>query len=131
MSYLVDSDWVVEFLKGRVQAQRLFQDLAAEGLAISLITYGEVLEGIFFGRDRAKEDEIFQQFLQGVLVVPLTEPSMHRFAELRGQLRRDGNLIGDMDLLIASTALAHDLTLVTRNRRHFERVPGLQLYGVS
>lgn len=34
----------------------------------------------------------------------------------------------DPDLLIAATALHHDLTLVTRNRKHFERIPGLDLY---
>jgi predicted nucleic acid-binding protein len=56
---------------------------------------------------------------------------MERFGRIRGQLRRDGNLVGDMDLLIASTAIAHDLTLVTRNRRHFERIPGLELYQDS
>ena len=56
---------------------------------------------------------------------------MRRFAAVRGQLRRDGNLIGDMDLLIASTALVNNLTLVTRNRRHFDRVPGLELYQDS
>jgi len=37
-------------------------------------------------------------------------------------------MIGDFDILIAATALHHDLTLVTRNRRHFERIPNLALY---
>ena len=37
-------------------------------------------------------------------------------------------MIADMDILIAATAIAHDLTMLTRNRRHFERVPGLRLY---
>jgi tRNA(fMet)-specific endonuclease VapC len=39
-----------------------------------------------------------------------------------------GRLISDMDLLIAATAMHHNLTLVTRNHRHFERVPNLRLY---
>jgi predicted nucleic acid-binding protein len=42
-------------------------------------------------------------------------------------LRRQGNLIPDFDLLIAATALRHDLTLVTRDTAHFERIEGLQL----
>ena len=44
-------------------------------------------------------------------------------------LRRQGQLIPDLDLLIAATALAHDLTLVTRNRHHFERIPDLRLHS--
>ena len=54
---------------------------------------------------------------------------MRRFARLRGELRQRGLLIPDPDILIAATALTHNLTLVTRNRRHFERIPDLPLYS--
>lgn len=53
---------------------------------------------------------------------------MKHFARIRGELRRQGLGIPDADLLIACTALAHDLTLVTRNFRHFERVPALRIH---
>lgn len=53
---------------------------------------------------------------------------MERFAETRALLRRRGQGLADFDLLIAATALRHDLTLMTFNFRHFERVPGLKLY---
>ena len=56
---------------------------------------------------------------------------MRHFAEVRGRLRLEGQLITDMDLLIAATALANSLTLVTRNIRHFARIPGLELYQRS
>jgi predicted nucleic acid-binding protein len=48
------------------------------------------------------------------------------FGRLRALLRLQGTLIPDLDLLIAATALQHDLVLLTRNRRHFDRIPGLQ-----
>jgi predicted nucleic acid-binding protein len=47
---------------------------------------------------------------------------------IRGDLRRVGRRLEDTDLLIAATALEHDLMLVTRNVNHFARVPGLRLY---
>ncbi len=53
---------------------------------------------------------------------------MERFAELRAYLRRRGQLIPDFDLLIGATALQHNLTLLTFNRRDFERIPHLALY---
>ena len=77
------------------------------------------------------QEEVLQRLLLGVSILSLTEFTMMEFASSRGQLRRDGNLIGDMDLLIASTAIENDLTLVTRNQRHFDRVPGLDLYQDS
>ncbi|MER3559173.1 MAG: hypothetical protein C4336_06790 [Armatimonadota bacterium] len=53
---------------------------------------------------------------------------MARFAEIRAHLRRRGELIPDFDLLIGATALVHDLTVLTFNLRHFQRIPELKLY---
>ena len=53
---------------------------------------------------------------------------MKIFAELRSDLRRQGQLISDFDLLIAATAVHKGLTLITRNRRHFERVANLLMH---
>jgi tRNA(fMet)-specific endonuclease VapC len=59
----------------------------------------------------------------------MREPGLLTSREHRAQLRAQGTTIADLDLLIASTALYHDLVLVTRNLRHFRRVPGLRIYG--
>lgn len=128
MTYLIDSDWVASFLKGRPEAQDLFQLLAAQDMAISLITFGEIYEGIYYGQNVQQHEAIFRRFLHGVLILPLNRPIMQQFARLRGELRRSGQIIGDFDILIAATALHHDLTLVTRNRAHFQRIAGLTLY---
>lgn len=60
--------------------------------------------------------------------MPVSEAIAEIFADRRSTLRRRGMPIADLDLLIAATAIEHDLTLLTHNRRHFERVPGLRLY---
>ena len=99
MKYLVDTDWVAEYLKGRDPAVQTLEAMAPEDLAISLITYGEIYEGIFFGRDPKQSERVFRQFLRSVDVLPLTKPIMRRFARIRGQLRRQGLLIPDPDLL--------------------------------
>ena len=131
MTYLVDSDWVADYLKGRSEALALLRSLEAEGLAISIITYGEIYEGIYYGPNAQSHEAGFRQFLRGVKVVPLTRQTMHQFARVRGQLRRKGQLIGDPDLLIAATRLCPGLTLVSRYHKHFERIPGLQLHQSS
>jgi predicted nucleic acid-binding protein len=92
------------------------------------VTYGEIYEGIYYGRDPAGTERVFRQFLRAVDVLRLTRPIMRRFARVRGDLRRRGQLIGDPDVLIAATALHHDLTLVTGNRAHFRRISELRLY---
>jgi predicted nucleic acid-binding protein len=62
-----------------------------------------------------------RRFLAPYRLLPVDEPVMLRFAELPSALRRD-ELIPDLDLLIAATALRHDLTLLTFNVRHVQRV---------
>ena len=52
---------------------------------------------------------------------------METFGQMKALLESDGQRIDDMDLLIASTALTHNLVLVTKNEKHFRRVPGLEI----
>ena len=131
MSYLVDTDIVVGWLKGRQEEIVLLRNFSQERLAISLISYGEVFDGIYYGRDPDANEKSFRQFLRWVDVLPLNRRIMRRFARIRGQLRREGQLIGDCDLLIGATAIIHDLTLVTHNVRHFNRLSNLKLYRQS
>lgn len=128
MSYLIDSDYVADFLNGRPDAIQLLSSLPRNEIAISIITFGEVTEGITFGRDRQRHERGFRQFLRIADVLPLSRTTMRRFADLRGALRSQGNLIPDMDLLIGATAIATNRTFVTRNRRHFNR---LQAFGLT
>ena len=69
-----------------------------------------------------------ESFLEGIAILPLTIPIMDRSGRVRGALRESGQLIGDLDLLIGVTSLHHGLRLVTRNRRHFDRIPDLEFY---
>ena len=128
MMYLLDTDRVADFLKGRMEARTLLAKLASSGLAISLITYGEIYDGIYAGANRATHEAGFHRFLSEVKVLPPNRRIMRRFAQVRGDLRRTGQLIGDADIIIAATALHYNLIVVTRNIRHFDRVPGLTLY---
>ena len=56
---------------------------------------------------------------------------MQQFAQIRGELRRTGRIISDLDILIAATAINHNLTVVTRNIKDYQRIPHLKLYKVS
>ncbi len=128
MKYLVDTHWVASWLNARQDAVALLSSLEPDGLAISQATYGEIYEGIYLGRDPRAAEAAFRRFLRRVTVLPVNQAIWRRFAQIRGQLRRQGQPIGDMDVLIAATALHHNLVLVSRNRRHFERVASLSLY---
>jgi tRNA(fMet)-specific endonuclease VapC len=131
MRYLIDTHWVASYLNGRKEAAELFSSLQGEDLAISQPTYGEVYEGIYYGRNKEAHERGFRAFVRAVDLLPLTRAIWRRFAFLRGDLRSKGQLIPDLDLLIAATALHHDRILVTLNLRHFGRIPQLQIHPAS
>ena len=127
--YLLDTDWVVDVLNGQETATQTLIGLAPDGLALSLISYGELYEGAYFSRDPQTALEVLRTFLQGKALLPLTTAIMERFGILRGSLpRRLRQQIGDMDILIAATAVEHSLTLLTRNLKDFQHIPQLKLY---
>lgn len=68
------------------------------------------------------------EFLDAFELLGLDPSTMRIFAQIRNQHRLKGQIIPDFDILIASTALQYDLTLLTRNTRHFARIPNLRLY---
>ncbi len=105
--------------------------LSDDGLAVSIIAVAEIYEGAFGTPDPQATLDGFRAFLSDFAILPVTEPIVEQFARLRATLRRQGQRIPDMDLLIAATAIAEDLVLITRNVRHFARLPDLQLYQPS
>src|SRR5437762_10389243 len=98
MKYLIDSDIAVDWLLGKSQAIQMLSSLEREGLSISLMTYGEIYEGIYYSADPKASEEVFTHFLQDIDILYLNEPIMQIFARIRGELRAKGNLIPDPDL---------------------------------
>ena len=119
MTYLVDSDYVADYLKGRPPATTLLDRLFHEGIAVSIVTYAEVYEGIYYGQHRAVSERGLHLFLRTTPVLSITRSIAKQYARIRGELARKGQLIDQPDLFIAATAMHQNLTLVTRNRKDF------------
>ena len=128
MSYLIDTDWLIDALLGVPRAVTTLERLSDDDLGISIVSYGELFEGAVGSPDPHERLAHYRDFLDRFTTIPLSDPVMERFARTRRELRTTGRLIPDLDLLIGATAVTHDLTLVTRNLRHFERIPGLEIY---
>lgn len=83
-----------------------------------------------FGAQRkgsARLTQRVEQLLHTLTVLPLDTPADEHYADIRATLERSGTPIGSHDLFIAAHARSHGMTLLTRNLREFERVPGLSV----
>ena len=75
-----------------------------------------------------KKDKLtifFEQFFQEILILDYDYKAAIIFSKQKAELQKIGKSIEDFDLLIASTAIAHDCTLVTRNLKHFQNIDNL------
>jgi predicted nucleic acid-binding protein len=59
MRYLVDSDWIADYLVGKQEAVGLLDRLVPDGIGVSLITLGEIYEGIYYGRDPKRNSGVW------------------------------------------------------------------------
>ena len=126
--YLIDTDWVIDYLNDIERTKTRLEPLFPAGIAISVISIAELYDGIFGGADPArKEQELLAFLARGIDRLDVDAATATLFARERSRLRRAGTPIGDFDLLIGATALRHNLTLLSNNRRHFLRIPGLNL----
>ena len=129
--YLLDTDWIIQALANRQPAASALERLTRSRVYVSYVTVGEVYERAFDYANPRAHLASFCYFLGSYRLLGLDDPTMERFAETRAFLRKRGQGLADFDLLIAATALHHDLTLLTFNLRHFERIPDLKLYQPS
>src|SRR5262245_65500888 len=94
MTYLLDTDVTVDYLNAHSASIDLVNPLLPQGVAISLVTYGEIYDGVYDGRNPGAAERAFLQFLRSVSVVPLNRATMREFARLRAPLRQQGMIIG-------------------------------------
>jgi tRNA(fMet)-specific endonuclease VapC len=125
--YLLDTNIVSHFLRRRSPALevRLPKALAAQSVAISVLTRGELRYGQAAMAAEDRRRSLIDQFLLQLPNLPWTEQAADRYGEIKAEHRRLGTPIGELDTQIAAHALAEGLILVTHNTRHFERVPEL------
>jgi predicted nucleic acid-binding protein len=121
LPYLLDSDLVIDYLENVPSATELVSTLAGDRLAMSAITYMEAYEGTLSAANPDVAQAKPNDFTVDVRVVPFDRRTAIVAASLRRELRAKGMRVNQRanDLNRAATALAHGLTLVTRNRRDF------------
>jgi len=129
--YLLDTNVLSDATKRR-PSPRLLERLSAVPVELQMtasVVVGELIYGA--ERDRPNRTERLRHIEEAIAgsltVLPFDTDAARRYGWLRAELERRGERLDDPDLQIAAIALTHDLTVVTANTRHFERIPGLRV----
>ena len=95
-----------------------------EQLAFTELTWYEVIRG-YRAIDAQKQLTVFEQFCRYCLILPLDRKALDTAANIYVDLRKHGELIGEVDILISGIALRNNMGIVTRNTEHFARISRL------
>jgi len=128
MNYFLDTNICIYFLKGTFPAllQRL-KTKRPEEIKIASIVKAELLLGAYKSSDPTKTEKIVQEFLLPFTIISFDDQAAIIYAQIRGSLEKEGQVIGPNDLILAATVLAHDGILVTNNVVEFERMKDLKI----
>jgi tRNA(fMet)-specific endonuclease VapC len=122
----LDTNIISAFLKKDLMVVSRVSDYleSFDRLTINIISYYEILRGL---KDLGNEEKLkkFEEFVQENEFISISKDAVIKAAEIYAYLKKQGNLIEDADILMASIAIVENLVLVTNNIKHFERIEGL------
>jgi tRNA(fMet)-specific endonuclease VapC len=125
---VVDTDVLIDFLGGHnPAADRVALELERGQLTTTAVNRFELLAGV----RSTRQDRLVRELLAALTTLPLDQNCADAAARVRRTLEAAGTAIGMGDSLIAGIVLTNSGVLLTRNRRHFDRVEGLALSVLS
>jgi tRNA(fMet)-specific endonuclease VapC len=129
MGLILDADVIIRGEKGTFDLVGWLNLHKEELFEVAAITVAELWHGVerATGNRRARRDEYLRAVLSSVFVLPYTEITAFEHARIWAFLSAEGKMPGYYDLIVAATAIEHDSTVVTFNKRHFEDVPALKV----
>lgn len=127
MIYLLDTNTCIYAIKRVPEVLRRLRAASPDDFAISAITVAELRFGAAKSSRPVETRRSVDAFLKPFEVLPFGSEAADEYASVRLALEKAGRPIGARDLLIAATAKASGLVVVTHNTREFLRVPGLKV----
>lgn len=130
MGVLIDSSVLIEAERGRLDLAAHVENHTDDEFFVSVVTASELLHGVHRANDpavRARRSAFVEAVLERLPLLPVDLTTARAHARIWAQLARSGTTIGQNDIWLAASCVAHGLTMVTSNVADFERVPGLDV----
>jgi tRNA(fMet)-specific endonuclease VapC len=127
MSFLLDTNTCIVYLNGRSQSVRQkLETLSPREVLVCSVVKAELFYGAMKSINPERTLAGQQLFLNRFVSLKFDDAAAEAYSRIRAELDRAGKPIGPNDLMIAAIAVSNELTLVTHNRREFDRVLGLR-----
>ena len=127
MHFLIDTNILIYRLKNMGNVNDNFLKYQNEPMCVSVVSYGELVYGAEKSKSVEKNLKTVHEIKDIFPLADITSDIMDVFGSIKAHVQKIGKTSDDMDLLIAATAIANEMTLVTHNTKHFEHIPNLNL----
>ncbi len=128
VQYVLDTNICIYIAKQRPpEVLEKFSTLKVGSVGMSLVTHGELLYGAYRSQNSKKAQNILDELVSMISVIPIAKVVAHHYAKIRADLLSKAQLIGNNDLWIAAHVRSLNKILVTNNMKEFERVQGLSV----
>jgi len=127
MSYVLDTNTLIYFFKGLGNVSKHMLSQSPSELSIPTVVLFELEVGIAKSTSPRKRKSQLQEITSLVNVLPFGIAESKSAAQIRVKLEKQGLPIGPYDVLIAATAMANNMILVTHNQKEFVRIEGLRI----
>ena len=128
MRFCLDTDTCIDAMKGVWPGMAArFERFVPEDFGIPAIVRAELLLGVLKSDNPERTGAVVEGFLAPYELIPFERTAAQKYAEIRHDLEKKGTPIGPNDLVIAATACARNLVLITHNTSEFSRVTGLAI----
>ena len=127
MNFLIDTNILIYRLKNLGNVNANFLKYKDNKMLISVISYGELVYGANKSKSVEKNMATVREIKSIFPMLDITPNVMDIFGEIKADTQKIGKSVYDMDLLIAASAIDHNMTLVTHNTKHFENISKLQV----
>ncbi|MDR1739296.1 MAG: type II toxin-antitoxin system VapC family toxin [Bacteroidales bacterium] len=124
--YLLDTNICIYFLKGQYDLYNKIESVGVENCFVSEITIAELKYGVEKSIHKEKNRKTFEKFQEKFVVLPIF-PALDVYSREKARLKTKGKILDDFDLLIGATAIANNLTIVTKNVSDFNRLDGIDI----
>jgi predicted nucleic acid-binding protein len=125
--YCIDTDIVIADFRGDESVKERLRGISTDSLFVTPITLCELYRGAFLSGNVEKNKLLISKLLEKVNILNFDLPACEIFGNAYKMLRNLGKLTQDSDLMTASICISYNLILITRNKKHFEKIKGLKV----
>lgn len=126
---IIDTDLIINYLRNQSNAVKIISNFKKEMIPLktTIFNVAELFKGAYLSSNVGKSIRGITDLLKHLEILDYTIEDAHKYGQISASLKKEGQTLGVFDELIASIVIRSEDTLITRNLKHYSRIPRISL----